>query len=241
MDQYFIIASLASLLIGMSKGGIKGLGILIVIMLAHVYGEKPSTGIMVPLLIAADILAVIYFKKHVKWKYLVKFMPAMFVGVVVATYVAEGWDDALFKKWMSGIILISVAYMIYVEYRNIHINTSNKLISNGLGFTAGFTTMIGNLAGPFANLFFLATRIPKNELIGTTAWVFFIINIFKVPFHVYKWETISMTTLQINLDLLPSVFIGFFIGIKLVDKISDQVYRKFLLSVTAIGALLTLV
>lgn len=237
MSLTFIYATLASILLGMSKGGLKGLGILVVILLIWAFGAKASTGIVVPLLIFADIMAVIYFKKHVKWEYLLKFMPAMILGVVVAVYVGKDWGDAAFKGWMSVIILISVAYMAWVEFKGIQINIDNWLIAKGLGFTAGFTTMIGNLAGPFANLYFLATRLPKNELIGTTAWVFFIINLVKLPFHIFVWETIDASTLSTNLYLIPAVILGFIIGVKSVNLIGERSYRKFLLIVTAIGAI----
>ncbi len=240
MSLNFIIASLASLLLGISKGGLKGMGILVVTMIVLVYGARNSTGILVPLFIVGDILAVIYFKKHVKVKYLIQFMPAMLIGVVVAVYVGNGWDEIVFKKWMSAIILLSVIYMFWSEYKSIIIKSDNYLFSNIIGFSAGFTTMVGNLAGPFANIFFLATRLPKNEIVGTAAWVFFIINIFKVPFHIFSWETIHRESLLIDLQLAPFVILGFFLGTRLLGLFNEKNYRRFLLFVTAIGAVVIL-
>ena len=107
-----------------------------------------------------------------------------------------------------------------------------------MGICAGFTTMIGNLAGSFSNLFFLSTQLPKNQLIATAAWVFFIINIFKVPFHIWNWGTIDLNSFAIDLYLIPAVIMGFFIGLKLVSYFNEEFYRKFLLIATAIGAIL---
>ncbi len=240
MSPNFMIAGLASLLLGISKGGLKGMGILIVTMIVYVFGAKNSTGILVPLFIVGDILAVIYFKKHVKIKYLIQFMPAMLIGVVVAVYVGNDWDEIVFKKWISWIILLSVVYMFWSEYKSIVIKSDNYLISSVIGFAAGFTTMVGNLAGPFANLFFLATRLPKKEIVGTSAWVFFIINIFKIPFHIFSWETINRASLMIDLKLAPFVIVGFFLGTQLLGLFNEKNYRRFLLIVTAIGALVIL-
>ena len=97
--------------------------------------------------------------------------------------------------------------------------------------------MIGNLAGPFANLYFLAVRIPKNEFIGTSAWLFFLINIFKVPFHVLSWKTINFDSLNISLSLTPYVIIGLILGVKIVEKINNDSYRKLILFFTALGGL----
>ena len=216
------------------------MGTFTVALMAIVYGAKSSVGILVPLFIVGDILAVIYFKKHVKVKYLFQFLPAMIVGVVLATYVGNDWEEATFKKWMSIIILGSTVYMFWSEYRGKTLPAKDRKISGLLGFSAGFTTMIGNLAGPFANLYFLATRLPKNEIIGTAAWVFFIINIFKIPFHVFSWKTINIDTLSIDAYLAPFVVLGFGAGTRLVGLFSEQNYRRFLLGVTAIGAILIL-
>ncbi len=238
MEFNLILAFLAAFLLGVGKGGIKGISILTVTLMALVYGAKNSTGIILPLLIAGDIMAVIYFKKYTKWKYLVHFLPWMLVGVVVASFIGKDLPEATFKNWMAGIILFSVVFMWFSESTAKSVLPDDRLFGGSIGFAAGFTTMIGNLAGPFANLFFLATRLPKNEIIGSSAWVFFIVNNFKVPFHVFSWKTITWDTLQTNLTLLPFVFMGFFVGVKIVSYFTEKFFRQFLLVVTAIGAIL---
>src|SRR5690606_9976276 len=101
---------------------------------------------------------------------------------------------------------------------------------------AGLCTMIGNLAGSLTNIFFLAMRLPKNEFVGTAAWLFFITNLFKLPFHIFVWKTISTESLLINLKLLPAIFVGLVLGVFLVKKINEKNYKRFILIVTAIGA-----
>lgn len=241
MELNFLLALLAAFLVGVGKSGFKGMGIVIVTLLVLAYGAKNSVGILLPLLIVGDILAVIWFKKHVKIKYLLQFLPPMVLGVVVAAYFGNGWDELVFKKWMSIIIIGSTIYMFWTEYRKVIINTQNPLVSSVLGFAAGFATMIGNLAGPFSNLYFLATRLPKNEIIGTAAWVFFIINLFKIPFHVFSWETITWQTLKIDATLALPVIAGFFLGVRLIGYFSEIAYRRFLLIVTGLGALVIFV
>jgi uncharacterized membrane protein YfcA len=98
--------------------------------------------------------------------------------------------------------------------------------------------MIGNLAGAFSNIFFLAMRLPKNEFIGTAAWLFFFINLFKLPFHVFVWKTVTVETFEVYLYLLPAVIAGLLSGIFLVKKFTDQFFRQMILILTAIGAVL---
>ncbi len=83
-------------------------------------------------------------------------------------------------------------------------------------------------------------RLPKNEFIGTAAWVFFFINLFKLPFHILVWETITPETLLVNAKLLPGVALGLFLGVRLVRVIREGFYRKMILLLTALGALILL-
>lgn len=237
----FFLASLAIFILGMSKAGLKGLGSIVVAILANVYGAKASTGILLPLLIVGDVLAVSFYRKYVKWEYLWKFLPAMVVGVLIAVVVGKNLDENAFRSWMAVIILVSVVILLWRDLRKKMTFPRNPLFTGSMGILAGFTTMIGNLAGAFSNIYFLATQLPKNELIATAAWLFFIINLFKVPFHVFSWETITVETLWIDLTLIPAAMVGFLAGNKLVTYISEQNYRWFLLIATTLGALLLFV
>ena len=230
----------AVFLLGLSKSGIKGIGIILIVILAFVFGEKVSTGILLPMLIVADILAVIYYNRHVQWKYIEKLMPWMIAGVLVGVWIGNDISELIFKKMMAIIIIGSVLIMFYTENRKSTSVPNNRFFASGTGFLAGFATMIGNLAGPIANIYFLAMRFPKNEFIGTAAWLFFIINVFKLPFHIFVWKTVTKETLILNAGLIPAVFLGFFLGAYIVKLISNLNYRRFILIVTAVGGLIML-
>jgi len=236
----WIAISFAIFLLGMAKSGIKGIGIIIVMILAFVFGEKASTGVLLPLLISADIFAVIYYHRHAQWSFIKKLIPWMILGVLVGVLTGNYITEELFKKIMAIIIIGSVGIMFYFENKKLLNIPNNFLFSSSTGFLAGFTTMIGNLAGPISNIYFLAMRLPKNEFIGTAAWLFFIINVFKFPFHVFVWKTINKETLVLNSVMIPVMIIGFFIGVRIVKLISNINYRRFILFVTALGGFILL-
>ncbi|WP_248724354.1 sulfite exporter TauE/SafE family protein [Seonamhaeicola sp. ML3] len=239
-DLKWFAIGFAAFVLGISKSGIKGIGIIIILILAFVFGEKASTGVLLPMLISADILAVSYYNRHTQWRFIKKLLPWMVVGVLVGVWVGDSISEDVFKRVMALIIIGSIFIMWYFEKRKSVSVPQNKLFSSSTGFLAGFTTMIGNLAGPISNIYFLAMRLPKNEFIGTAAWLFFIINVFKLPFHFFVWKTVSKETLVLNLTLFPLVALGFFIGAKLVKRISNANYRRFIIIVTAIGGLIML-
>jgi uncharacterized membrane protein YfcA len=78
--------------------------------------------------------------------------------------------------------------------------------------------------------------MPKNDFIGTAAWVFLVINLFKLPFQVFYWKNITAISLQTGLLLLPALALGFWAGLKIVAKIKDDNYRKVVIVLTLIGA-----
>tara|TARA_R110000868_G_scaffold68720_2_gene203217 strand:- start:7624 stop:8379 length:756 start_codon:yes stop_codon:yes gene_type:complete len=237
----WILAFLAAFILGISKSGIKGIAIIIVTLMALAFGAKESTGLIVPLLIVGDIFAVIYYNRHAQWKYILRFLPWMILGVLIGVFIGKDLDEKTFKFGMSFIILGSVMLMYWWDRRKSKSVPTHWAFAGSIGVLAGITTMIGNLAGAFSNIFFLAMRLPKNEFIGTAAWLFFIVNAFKLPFHIFVWHTITPETLLINLKLVPGILIGLFIGVRLVKIIKDDFYRKMILILTAIGALLILI
>ena len=231
----YIIASICALLLGISKSGIKGIASLIVTGFALVYGAKNSTGILMPLLLVGDVFAITYYKRHVQKEYIIKLLPWMVLGVLFGVIGGSYISESIFKYGMALIILFSVGLMYYWENKKDKTVPSHSIFASSMGLLAGFTTMIGNLAGAFTNIYFLAMRIPKNNFIGTAAWLFFLINFFKVPFHIWSWKTINSESILISLKLIPFVVMGLITGVFLVKKIEDESYRKLILLFTALG------
>lgn len=236
----WMIAFASIIILGVSKAGIKGISIVMITSMVFVYGGKGSTGVLMPLLIMADILAITYYRKHVQWKYLLKLLPAMVVGVLIGTYIGKDLPEDFFKLSMIGIILFSVGLLLYWEKNPPKEVPDNWFFSSFLGLAAGVTTMIGNLAGPFANIYFLSMRMPKNEFIGTAAWLFFIINLIKLPLHIFVWETVNTESILQTASLVPAMMIGFMLGVAWVKRIKEHSYRQLIIIITGLGALVLL-
>ena len=232
----WILILLASFIIGLSKAGLKGIDMMNVTIMAIVFGGKTSTGVVLPLLCAADIMAVTYYHRHAEWPQFWKLIPWMVVGVLIGVYVGKDLNEIIFRKIMSVIIVLTIAIMLILEFRKNISMPDNKLFAAVMGSISGFTTMLGNLAGAFSNIYFLAMRMSKNIFIGTAAWVFLVINFFKLPFQVIYWKNISLSTLQTDLLLLPALALGFWTGIKIVSRIRDESYRFVVIVLTLAGA-----
>jgi uncharacterized membrane protein YfcA len=232
------LALFAAIIIGLSKAGLRGVDVMNVTIMALIFGSKVSTGVVLPLLCLADILAVGYYNRHAQWQHFRKLMPWMIIGVLLGWYVGRDIDEVVFKRIMAVIILTAVALLFWWEKRKSTHLPEGLWFASTLGLASGFTTMIGNLAGAFSNIYFLVLKFPKNEFIGTVSWMFLFINLFKVPFHVFSWETINIHSLKVNFFLAPAVILGFFIGVRIVAKIKNESYRKLILGLTLLGAII---
>ncbi|MBK5271441.1 MAG: sulfite exporter TauE/SafE family protein, partial [Bacteroidia bacterium] len=73
--------------------------------------------------------------------------------------------------------------------------------------------------------------------IGTAAWIFLVINLFKLPFQIFYWNNISATTLQTDMILVPALLLGFWAGTKIVSMIKNESYRKIVIALTLAGAI----
>ena len=233
----WLVAMTGSFLLGVAKGGVKGFGAIITTMFAIVFGSKVSTGIIMPLLIVGDIFAVIYYHRHAQWGHLWKLMPWMVVGVLFGVWYGKDLPEADFKRGMALLILISVLLMWILERVKSYQVPDNRFFAAVMGGISGFATMVGNLAGPFSELYFLAIRMSKEMFIGTAAWLFFITNLIKLPFHIWTWGTVNAHSVWIDLVLLPPLLLGLWAGIALVKVIRQQQFRHLIMILTAMGAI----
>ena len=229
---------MAAFLVGLNKAGIKGISAVTVTFMAIAVEAKTSTGLLVPLLICGDVLAVSYYRKNAIWPLLIKLIPFVLMGLILGVLIGKNLPLLLFKRTMIAIILFSVIHMYWWEKKKEKKIPSSPYFSAIMGIAVGITTMLGNLAGAFANIFFLSMRIDKFAFIGTAAWLFFIINLVKLPFHIWIWGTLSLDSLPFIAWLIPIVVIGFITGVRLLSKIEEQLYRKLILLLTFIGALI---
>ena len=211
---------LSAIGIGMAKTGLGGLGMVVVPVMANIFGAKSSTGVLLLLLIMADFFGVRYYHMHAEIRQLLKLIPSTIIGILTGVFIGDILSEAHFQLLLGAVIIIGAVMMI------INFETKeNKLFSVIVGFLGGFITMIGNAAGPIMSIYFLSMGFNKNKFIGTVAWFFLCVNLFKVPLHIFIWKTISMEILFFDLILLPFILVGAVLGVWIVKKITERPYK----------------
>ena len=210
--------------IGMAKTGLGGLGMVVVPVMANIFGAKSSTGILLLLLIIADFFGVRYYHMHADLRQLIKLIPSTIIGILTGVFIGNILSDVYFQ-FLLGAVIISGALIMVIK---VDIK-ENNLFSIAVGFLGGFITMIGNAAGPIMSIYFLSMGFDKNKFIGTAAWFFLFVNLLKVPMHVFIWKTIDLNILLFDLSLFPLILLGALTGVWIVKKIPEQPYKIFVI------------
>ena len=225
--------------IGLSKTGFSSASAVTIPVIAVIFGAMESTGLTLPLFCFADIIAVVYYHRHAEWKYILRLIPWTLAGFGVALFVVHLVPIQAFKYLMGTSILAGIIVMVWNERFG-----QDKPPPSGLWFSAifgtagGFAAMMGPAAGSIIAVFFLSMRIPKNSFVGTIAWFFFIANFLRLPLLIFIWKTITVKTLLFNLTLIPLIIAGSVLGILLVKKISEPIYRKVVIILTLMSTVL---
>ena len=237
----WVIIMVCGMLIGMSKVGVPGVSMIVVPALAFIFGAKQSTGVLLPILMMADLFGVAYYRRHANWNHLVKVIPWAVVGLVLALWIGELVNDEQFKNLIAILVFLSIALMVWQDMRKgTNLFPDKWWFAALMGILGGFATMIGNVAGPVFSIYLLAMHLPKNSFIGTSAWFFMVINFTKFPLQYFVWDNIKPETLMVDLVTLPAIAVGAFLGFKIVKIIPEQAYRGVVILITVISAFLLL-
>ncbi|WP_307814501.1 sulfite exporter TauE/SafE family protein [Glycomyces sp. YM15] len=238
--------ALAAALVGFSKTGINGTASLSILLFATVLPAKESTGALLPVLIIADLFAIRFYSRHVEWRVLGRLAPWVVVGTALGAVVLWFVDDTFMRLLIGAILLAMLGLQVWNRLRPKAVDPkppsglARRSAAAGAGVAAGATTMTANAAGPVMVLYLMLSGFPKLKFLGTMAWFFFAVNLFKVPFSVglglISWHTLLMAAL-----LIPAIAVGALTGRTVAHRVNQQQFELATLALSAVGAGLLIV
>jgi uncharacterized membrane protein YfcA len=238
----WLFAALGAFMVGVSKAGITGLSILSIALFNHVFASsKQASGLVLPLLIFGDFVAVFAYRKHTQWRFLWRLFPWTAAGVVIGYFTLGRISDHT-ARILIGWIIVSLAVLSFWR-KFAAAPTEEKAASfhwsvgAAIGVTAGFITLVANAAGPLMAIYLVAMRLPKMEYVGTAAVFFMLLNLFKVPFMV-DLGLITAQSFSFNLMLAPAVLLGALAGRWLLKRVNQNLFEQLVLLLSAIGGIL---
>ncbi|HKK19206.1 MAG TPA: sulfite exporter TauE/SafE family protein [Opitutales bacterium] len=238
--QYLLIAA-GAFAVGLGKGGLPGVGNVTVVLMALALPAKASVGVLLPILISADIVAVIVYRRHAHWSYIVKLAPWTIAGILLGYLVFSHVDDRAVRILIGSVLLSMTGIHFLRKWLRRSSQGEDRLphhpaFVGATGITGGFATMIANAAGPVAALYFIASGLPKYAYIGTSAWFFFLVNVFKVPFMM-DLGIIHLDSLGLSASFMIYSVLGALTGPRIVKHINQRIFELLIWVFVVIGGL----
>lgn len=245
-EQWFL-GTLAALLVGISKTGLPGTGILIVPLMAEAFGGRLSVGTVLPMLILGDCFAVAWYRHHGRWDKIISLVPWVLLGLLAGgifldvEHVHHAGRDPL--NVLIGVLVLGmlVIHLARSHWGDRFAPTSPAGVC-ATGTMAGFTTMVSNAAGPIMAIYLQATGLQKKEFMGTTAWYFFTFNIAKLPIlilvslHHPENPLVTHGSAAFNVAMIPVILVGAFAGRWLLPRMPQKLFDNIVLTLAGIAA-----
>lgn len=239
----FAALAFAALLVGFSKTAVSGANTVSLAIFAAVLPARASTGVLLPILIAGDVLAVLTYRRHAHWPTLWRLFPAVAAGVVAGTVFLMWADDGVVRTSIGAILLLMAAVTVWRRRRADAEDAPDRVTTRAgrakarsYGVLGGFTTMVANAGGPVMSLYLLSAGFRKLGFLGTSAFFFLIVNTSKLPFSA-GLGLIDADSLLLDAALVLFVVPGAFLGKWAVNRINQRLFEQLVIAATVVGGL----
>lgn len=232
----WILGCVSALIVGLTKTGIPGIGVLAVVAMVSVFPARQSVGALLPMLIVGDIFAIAFYRMHAEWSRVIELLPSVAAGMAAGAFVLSRMGSEQLKPFLGGLILV----LLLVEMLRRKLGWRNAprraWLVVMIGALAGFATTVGNAAGPIMNIYLISKGFAKERFMGTIAWYFFIINCAKVPIYLHM-GMIDGASLMFNMAMLPAIIIGAVAGRFVLAGMRMETFKFVVLALAAVAAL----
>lgn len=226
-SQGWWLAACGAFLMGLSKGGLPGVGNLTVALFALVYPARESVGLLLPVLLSADLVAVLVYRRHAEALLVLKLLLFALPGVVLGYLLMGVMTDEGLSRFIGGALLAMTGVHFLRQWRNrgrgkVYLPRSTGLAAL-IGGAAGASSMMANAAGPLGDFYFMALGLSKLSFIGNKAWFFLGLNLIKVPFQV-DLGLIQTESLAVSASFMAFAMVGAMLGPWAVRFIRQDIF-----------------
>ncbi|MBD0419037.1 sulfite exporter TauE/SafE family protein [Streptomyces sp. TRM S81-3] len=239
----FAALACAALLVGFSKTAVSGANTVSLAVFAAVLPARASTGVLLPVLIAGDVLAVLVYRRHAHWPTLWRLFPAVGAGVVAGTAFLMWADDTIVRMSIGAILLLMAGVTVWRRRQagapgqpDEVASRAGRVKARSYGVLGGFTTMVANAGGPVMSMYLLSAGFRKLGFLGTSAFFFLIVNVSKLPFSA-GLGLIDGHSLLLDAALVVFVVPGALLGKWAVDRINQLLFERLVIAATVLGGL----
>ncbi|HEV2604295.1 MAG TPA: sulfite exporter TauE/SafE family protein [Microvirga sp.] len=235
---FYAAATPAVILLGLSKGGFSGVGLLSLPLMALFISPVQAAAITLPILIVQDVVSVWAFRRSWDRRNIVILIAGAIVGTLIGYLLAARVSDAAVTLSVGVISIAFAIRRLIVERREATIAAAPADVPRGLfwGVVTGFTSMIAHAGGPPFQIYVLPQRLPRDTLVGTSAVFFALINWIKVPPYIALGQ-FTDENLGTSAVLFPLAIASTWAGVWLVRRVpAERFYTIIYILLVCVGA-----
>ena len=219
--RFYLFAVPAVILIGLAKGGFTGLGALgTPLMALGMRDPVRAAAILLPILIAQDVVGVTAFRRSWNGRILAIMLPGAIVGIGLGYLLAAAISEAAVMATLGVISILFGTYRLWAEHggRISASRDSPRWVGTLFGVATGFTSQIAHAGGPPFQMWVMPRKLERDTFVGTSAIFFATVNWIKVPAYAALGQ-FTIANAAATLALLPLAIVSSFAGVKLVRKV----------------------
>ena len=221
--SFVLLASLAALLVGLSKGGLTLAGALGTPLLALVTSPVRAAALLLPIFVISDWFGLYAYRRDFDKRIMQIVIPAGLAGIGL------GWlSSSVVSERRVGLFIgvIGIAFCVNAWRMRGHVVAPRPAdVPRGLfwGVISGFTSFVAHSGGPPYQVYVLPQQLPKTVFAGTTTLIFAVFNMVKLlPY--WQLGQLDRANLKLSLLLMPIAVAGTFIGVRLVRVIPQRTF-----------------
>ncbi len=237
MELNIVWITLAAVVTGFSKFSTGGMGMLILPLMMLAFPGPEALGVIIPLYVITDLMAVIRYRKGVHYGVLMHLLPLAMVGILLGGWLLEEVSVEQFTGMLAGLILFMLALSVWLEYRPAKW-MRYPLVGQAMGLVSGVISTLANAAGPFLSLYLMEQKLDKSAYVATRAWAFMLINLAKIPV-LMGIGLLNIETFQASFIGIPGLIVGAIMGAWVMQKMNLSQFR-WLIRIMAVLAVVNL-
>lgn len=220
---FYIVASIAVILVGLGKGGFAGLGSAAMPIMTLAIDPVRGAAILLPLFLVQDAVGVWAFRRNVDWPILAWALPGAAIGTFLGWMFAVSVAVWLVEAAVGAIALLFGLNRLAAEWDSGAKLSKQQPQAAGLfwGGLSGFTSQVALAGGPPFQIWAMSRNLPRDVFVGTSALFFAVINWFKVPAF-FALGQFTTDNAIITAIFLPLAIASTFAGVWLVRRVSPE-------------------
>jgi uncharacterized membrane protein YfcA len=223
--QFYLVSAVAVVLLGLSKGGFFGLGVMALPLMSLFVPPMQAAAILLPTVLAQDVLTIWTYRRDWSAWNLKIMIPSMALGVIVGSLFAASLS-AVHIRLTIGIIAAAFVLRYWLNRRferlATHANTLTGVVFGALG---GFTTLLANAGGPAWQMHLLPQNLDKYTYAGTLTMLFAASNLMKIPAY-GALGVLTVENLATGALLLPAAMVANYAGLWLVRRTPTELFFR---------------